>query len=185
MFSLAEIIAITLATATSDTHHCTCLVHLGLHDTDRIVSISCCLAQGGQGKNILCRFMSYVCHCRRCFCQNNIANVNDPLVNSSCKLITTLSNRQASLIGLSTMCFVRNLTNRAHYWADQRVGSTCMDATAPDDGTQARLISLVMLNLTWTTDKLKLTGRNLGRVFKSRLGRVCIGLKLYTFCKTA
>ncbi len=34
-------------------------------------------------------------------------------------------------------------------------------------------------------DKLKLTGQNLGRVFKSRLGRVCIGHELYTFCKTA
>ncbi len=34
-------------------------------------------------------------------------------------------------------------------------------------------------------DKLKLTGQNLGRVFKFRLGHVCIGHKLYTFCKTA
>ncbi len=34
-------------------------------------------------------------------------------------------------------------------------------------------------------DKLELTGQNLGRVFKSRLSRVCIGHELYTFCKTA
>ncbi len=34
-------------------------------------------------------------------------------------------------------------------------------------------------------DKLKLTGQNLGRVFKSRLSRVCAGHELYTFCKTA
>ncbi len=48
-------------------------------------------------------------------------------------------------------------------------------------------------NITWrglsgtntlATDKLKLTGRNLDRVFKSRLGRVCTGHELYTFCKT-
>ncbi len=34
-------------------------------------------------------------------------------------------------------------------------------------------------------DKLKLTGQNLDRVFKSRLGSVCTGHGLYTFCKTA
>jgi hypothetical protein len=34
-------------------------------------------------------------------------------------------------------------------------------------------------------DKVKLTGQNLGRVFKSRFGRVCISHELYTFCKTA
>jgi len=33
----------------------TCLGHLGRHDTDRIVSISCRIAQGDQVK---CRFMS-------------------------------------------------------------------------------------------------------------------------------
>ncbi len=33
--------------------------------------------------------------------------------------------------------------------------------------------------------KLMLTGQHLGGVFKSRLGRVCIGHELYTFCKTA
>ncbi len=32
-------------------------------------------------------------------------------------------------------------------------------------------------------DKLKLTGRNLGQVFKSRFGRVCIGHEMYTFVK--
>jgi hypothetical protein len=55
VFTLAEFIARTLATATSDTHHCTCIE---LRDTDRIVSISCRIAQGGQGKNILCTLLS-------------------------------------------------------------------------------------------------------------------------------
>jgi hypothetical protein len=71
VFTLAEFIEITPVTVTSDTHHCSCLGHLGLRDTDRIVSISCRIAQGGLGKNILCR-------CRWRFCQNNITNVNDP-----------------------------------------------------------------------------------------------------------
>jgi hypothetical protein len=31
--------AIIPATATCDSHHCTCLGHLGRHDTDRIISI--------------------------------------------------------------------------------------------------------------------------------------------------
>ena len=31
------------------------------------------------------------------------------------------------------------------------------------------------LHLVFTIDKLKLTGRNLGQVFNSRLGRACIG----------
>ncbi len=34
-------------------------------------------------------------------------------------------------------------------------------------------------------DKLKLTGRNLSRAFKSRLGHVCTDHELYTFFKTA
>ncbi len=33
--------------------------------------------------------------------------------------------------------------------------------------------------------KIKLTGQNLGRVFKSKLSRVCIGHEMYTFCETA
>ncbi len=41
VFILAKFITITLATATSDTHHCSCLGHLGWRDTDRVVSISC------------------------------------------------------------------------------------------------------------------------------------------------
>ncbi len=66
------------ATATSDTHHCSCLGHLGRYDPGRIVSIACHAAQGGQGNNILC-------HCRQSFCQNNITNVNDLL--PTCKLV--------------------------------------------------------------------------------------------------
>jgi hypothetical protein len=45
-----------LATATRDNHYCTCLGHLGWHDTYRIISILCCAAQGGQSKySIDCR----------------------------------------------------------------------------------------------------------------------------------
>ncbi len=58
MFTLAEFIMIMPATATSGTHHCTFLGHLGLHDTDRIVSISCRVAQGGQGKAVALLSMS-------------------------------------------------------------------------------------------------------------------------------
>jgi hypothetical protein len=29
--------------------------------------------------------------------------------------------------------------------------------------------------MSWSMDKLKLTGQNLGRVFNSRLGRACMG----------
>ncbi len=36
-----------LATATRDSHYCTCLGHLGRHDRDRIISI-------GKGKKIGC-----------------------------------------------------------------------------------------------------------------------------------
>ncbi len=43
---------------------------------------------------------------------------------------------------------------------------------------KATVLGLIM-------DKLKLTGQNVGHVFKSRLGRVCIGHELYTFGKTA
>ncbi len=80
MFTLAKFIAIILATVTSDTHHCSCLGHLGWCDTDRIVSISCYAAQGGQGK--------YCCatrgDCRMLMSLTasltNVANVNDPLL---------------------------------------------------------------------------------------------------------
>ncbi len=40
------------------------------------------------------------------------------------------------------------------------------------------------VSLSLSMDKLNLTGQNLGRVFKSRLGRVCIGHELYTCCET-
>jgi hypothetical protein len=63
---MAKFIAIMPVIVTSDTHHCSCLGQLGRHVTDRIVSISCRTAQGGQGKNIFC-----------CCC--NIANVSNPL----------------------------------------------------------------------------------------------------------
>ncbi len=39
--------------------------------------------------------------------------------------------------------------------------------------------------LIFNMDKLKLTGQNMRRIFKSRLGRICTGHELYTLCKTA
>ncbi len=74
-----KFITIMRATATSDTHHCSCLGHLGRCDTDRIVSTSCRAAQGGQGK---------YCHAAQSDCcvslslmvlLTNVANVNDSL----------------------------------------------------------------------------------------------------------
>jgi hypothetical protein len=40
----------TLVTVTRDSHYSTCLGHLGQRDRDRIISIFCHTAQGGQGK---------------------------------------------------------------------------------------------------------------------------------------
>ncbi len=40
----------TQATLTLDSHYGTCLGHLGRGDTDRIISILCHAAHGGQGK---------------------------------------------------------------------------------------------------------------------------------------
>jgi hypothetical protein len=79
--SIGKVCVITPATATQNS---TCLGYLGQHDTDRIVSISCCAAQGGQGK-----------YCRASQGDNqvllsptvsltNVANVNDPLTNLWC-----------------------------------------------------------------------------------------------------
>ncbi len=63
-----------LATVTSDSHYCTCLGQLGWRDTDRIISILCCAAQGGQGK--------YSGDCRVTLSPmaslTIFANVNDP-----------------------------------------------------------------------------------------------------------
>ncbi len=47
MFPLAKFSMIMPATAT---HDYTCLSHLGWCNTDKIISIFCCAAQGGQGK---------------------------------------------------------------------------------------------------------------------------------------
>jgi len=71
---------ITPATATQKS---TCLGHLGLGDTYRIVSISCHAAQGGQGK--------YYCiaqgDCRMSLSLTvlltNVNNVSDPLILKS------------------------------------------------------------------------------------------------------
>jgi hypothetical protein len=79
VFTLAKFITITPATVTSDTHHCSCHSHLGQCGTDRIVSVSCRVAQGGQGK---------YCHTTQGDCRvtlsltvspTNVANVNEPL----------------------------------------------------------------------------------------------------------
>ncbi len=60
-------------TTTSNIHHCSCLGHLGLRDTDRIVSISCRIAQGGQGKYCFMTLSLMVL-------LTNLTNVNDPLL---------------------------------------------------------------------------------------------------------
>ncbi len=63
------------ATVTRDSHYCTCLGHLGWQDTDRIISIFCHAAQGGQGK--------YSSDCRvsllLTILLTNFAYVNNPL----------------------------------------------------------------------------------------------------------
>ncbi len=84
VFTFWKFIAIKLVTVTRDTHHCSCLGYLGRHNTDRIVSISCHAAQGGQGKNMLCR-------CSQRFYQNNIANPNDPLLHCNIMGINVLN----------------------------------------------------------------------------------------------
>jgi hypothetical protein len=71
VFTLAKFIAIMPATATSSSHHCSCLNDLGRHDTERMVSISCRVAQGGQGKYC---FMSLLLTVLLA----NFPNVNDP-----------------------------------------------------------------------------------------------------------
>ncbi len=65
------------ATATQNS---TCLGHLGWCDTDRIVSISCRAAHGGQGKyrraaQVDCRVLLLLT-----VLLANVANVNDPLL---------------------------------------------------------------------------------------------------------
>jgi hypothetical protein len=64
---------IMLVTATSDSHHCSCFGHLGWRDTDRIVSISCCITQGGLGKYCFMSLLLMVS-------LTNFANVNDTLL---------------------------------------------------------------------------------------------------------
>ncbi len=67
--SIGKVCVIMPATVTQNS---TCLGHLGQHDTDGIVSISCCITQGGQGKYC---FMSL----SLTVSLKNIANVNNPL----------------------------------------------------------------------------------------------------------
>jgi hypothetical protein len=60
---------------------------------DRIVSIFCRVTQGGQGRNILSR-----CHQR--FHQNNIANVNDPLLMSEKMFSDSVTRSYGSLVSV-------------------------------------------------------------------------------------
>ncbi len=66
---------ITSAILQSDIAYLTCLGHLGWRDTDRIISILCRTAQGGQGK------YSSDCHVSLLMMVSltNFAKVNDPL----------------------------------------------------------------------------------------------------------
>jgi hypothetical protein len=54
---------IMLATVTRNSHHCTCLDHLGWHNTDRIISIYVMLPR--QGVTVTC-----CCRCRWHYCAN-------------------------------------------------------------------------------------------------------------------
>ncbi len=88
MFTLAEFIMVSPASVTSE-KQVTLTIVLALAtqsciDTERIVSISCRVTQGGQGKNILF-------HCRQRCCQNNIAILNDPLCRSPYNVILKYS----------------------------------------------------------------------------------------------
>jgi hypothetical protein len=67
--SIGKVCAIMLAPATQNS---TCLGHLGQHDTDGIVSISCCITQGAQGKYCFVSLSLTVS-------LKNFANVNNPL----------------------------------------------------------------------------------------------------------
>jgi hypothetical protein len=71
--SIGKVCAIMPATATQ---YSTCLGHLGRCDTDRIVSISCSVAQHGQGKYCFVSLSLTVL-------LTNFANVNNPLVWSN------------------------------------------------------------------------------------------------------
>jgi len=90
MFTLAKFRAImapiTLTTATRDSHHCTCLGHLGQRNTDRNVSISCHTPQGDCCVSLLPTVLL-----------TNVANVNDPLpqntrLGQECKPVPTAKN---------------------------------------------------------------------------------------------
>jgi hypothetical protein len=58
----------TTATATRNSHYCTCLGHLGQHKTDRIISI-----EQGKYSSDCCMLLSLL------FLRTNFANVHEPL----------------------------------------------------------------------------------------------------------
>jgi len=74
-------------TATHDSHYCSCLGHLGQCDTDRIVSIFCFTAQGGQGKYkcvaVMCHFAGIIVP--------TFADVNTALKLCTCTMSTDMS----------------------------------------------------------------------------------------------
>jgi hypothetical protein len=72
-------------------HHClTCLGHLGRHDTDSIVSIFCCTAQGDQGKY---KCVTVMCYCHRhyrtnlCQCKYSLKQSINVLCPWLCQII--------------------------------------------------------------------------------------------------
>ncbi len=92
VFPLAKVSEIMPVTMTCD---CTCLGHLGRRDTDRITSILCHAAQGGQG------MYNSDCHMSLSptVLLTNFTNVSDPLMSQqgsltkgvgSVKLISSL-----------------------------------------------------------------------------------------------
>jgi len=72
--------------ATHDSHYCSCLGHLGQCDTDRIVSIFCFTAQGGQGKYkcvaVMCHFAGVIVP--------TFADVNTALKLCTCTMSTDI-----------------------------------------------------------------------------------------------
>ncbi len=87
------------ATATRDSHFCTCLGHLGWHDTDRITSILCCTDQG-ECQALMLLTVSLT----------NFTNVNNPLVLTLCSVYAILS------MILMSLCVSRIINQLFYFW---------------------------------------------------------------------
>jgi hypothetical protein len=78
----------------------TCLGHLGWHDTDRIVSISCCAAQGGQGNYCIVLLSLALSHILRLW-KHNFMNskftFSDTKYHGPCRHVQLWSNKLGRL----------------------------------------------------------------------------------------